>query len=472
MFWAISNASYSTQKLSLILFMENANANISIDPSKILNPIKPLHGVNRGPLDWWGVVDLSVPFIEAKIPSIRTHDVHLIFREACDLHCMFPNPKADPTKEENYTFGHTDDYLKAIAGTGAQAYFRLGESIEHQERKKFILSSIWEPNQLAQVCLHIVKHYNEGWANGFHYGIKYWEFWNEPDLASQKCWAGTPGEWEPLYRAVAPLLKKTFPDIKIGLAGFAHLQQKDLPYRPVLEKLAKDKVPIDFVSWHNYSDHFQKLIKVTRENNEFLESIGLGNVESHCTEWGYITKRKPEEKLGSSMKLNWFQERVTGTRRPDETAAFVFGGLAKLQDERVQLSHYYTGDCHRSWGLFDADTQPMPAYYSIKLFSEFVSSKEVELNRVSATATDANHAVLAAANKDQSKLLVGFCNLRGPDKINFSIKGDRKYRLIRKRVINIEDKLSEVSLDAVANWANADISNPDKSVTAFEFALS
>ena len=33
----------------------------------------------------------------------------------------------------------------------------------------------------ANVCKHIVMHYNAGWANGFYYNIKNWEVWNEPE---------------------------------------------------------------------------------------------------------------------------------------------------------------------------------------------------------------------------------------------------------------------------------------------------
>ena len=29
--------------------------------------------------------------------------------------------------------------------------------------------------------MNVIKHYNSGWANGYHYNIKYWEIWNEPD---------------------------------------------------------------------------------------------------------------------------------------------------------------------------------------------------------------------------------------------------------------------------------------------------
>jgi len=44
---------------------------------------------------------------------------------------------------------------------------------------------------------HVVMHYNKGWANGFTYGIKYFEIWNEPDFSP--FWAGTGEQYHELY---------------------------------------------------------------------------------------------------------------------------------------------------------------------------------------------------------------------------------------------------------------------------------
>jgi hypothetical protein len=59
---------------------------------------------------------------------------------------------------------------------GAQVYYRLGRS--------FAADPTPPPDfgKFAEVCRHIVMHYNDGWAHGFHYGIKYWEVWNEPNI--------------------------------------------------------------------------------------------------------------------------------------------------------------------------------------------------------------------------------------------------------------------------------------------------
>ena len=43
----------------------------------------------------------------------------------------------------------------------------------------------------AQICEHIIRHYNEGWADGHKWDIRYWEIWNEADLDS-KTWNTSP----------------------------------------------------------------------------------------------------------------------------------------------------------------------------------------------------------------------------------------------------------------------------------------
>ena len=68
-----------------------------------------------------------------------------------------------------------------------QVIYRLGQSIEHREN-----IPCESPEGFCQVGPRVreyYRHYNEGWADGFHYGIKRWEIWNEPDITP--CWTGT-----------------------------------------------------------------------------------------------------------------------------------------------------------------------------------------------------------------------------------------------------------------------------------------
>ena len=71
--------------------------------------------------------------------------------------------------------------------------YRLGTSIEHS-LKHYYTAVPDDFDRWTDICLHIIRHYNEGWNNGFHLGIRYWEIWNEPDdhgvCIPSKMWAG------------------------------------------------------------------------------------------------------------------------------------------------------------------------------------------------------------------------------------------------------------------------------------------
>ena len=65
---------------------------------------------------------------------------------------------------------------------GIEPFFRLGATIENFHFLRAY--HIYPPKDFhkwARICAGIVRHYNEGWAGGYHFGIRYWEIWNEPD---------------------------------------------------------------------------------------------------------------------------------------------------------------------------------------------------------------------------------------------------------------------------------------------------
>ena len=108
---------------------------------------------------------------------------------------IFTDFSKDPTDPASYDFDLTDEYLRMVEAGGAKVFYRLGSKIEHWSKKYNTLPPA-DFHQWAIVCEHIIRHYTEGWANGFHMDIEYWEIWNEADLdpddsAHKRCWGGT-----------------------------------------------------------------------------------------------------------------------------------------------------------------------------------------------------------------------------------------------------------------------------------------
>ena len=142
--------------------------------------------------------------------------------EFVNIHCIFKNFEAAPYDPASYSFTHTDRYLQCVLDAGTKVFYRLGETIENN--LDYIRSHTFapkDPKKWAVICEHIVRHYNEGWADGYYMNIEYWEIWNEPEGASKTSpnWSGTPLAYYELYRITANHLKSCFPDIKVS--GFA-----------------------------------------------------------------------------------------------------------------------------------------------------------------------------------------------------------------------------------------------------------
>ena len=206
----------------------------SVDFTKVLGKVKPMHAVNNGPV-YKFAEDQRITNMDAwkaaGIPYARTHDASINYtyggEHTVDVNNIFTDFDADPYDPASYDFAITDEYLRVIDFAGTKTYYRLGSKIEHW-CKKYNTLPPKDFNKWAVICEHIIRHYTEGWADGFKYDIEYWEIWNEPDLdaddsQNKRTWGGTRAEYFDLYEIASKHLKSCFPHLKIGgpaLAGW------------------------------------------------------------------------------------------------------------------------------------------------------------------------------------------------------------------------------------------------------------
>lgn len=391
-----------------------------INPKDLRGPVRAVHGVNLGPHDGRGMLDFTEEFRQWRIPSVRTHDANITGLDLVDLHCLFPNPRADPDDPANYSFELTDDYLQATRNTGAQIYFRLGESIEHQRQKKYVRPEHWpSARQIARVCTGILRHYNQGWANGYEWGIRDWEFWNEPELNYLKppefrdCWTGDARQFYDFYRATAPALKAADPSIRVGLAsvtshGLAIAPGEpgyipDHPYRPVFEQAVADGIPIDFFSWHRYPQHWRQIEEAALTIRGFLDRLGLRHAESHMTEWCWMPRTPEGQTLFSARITKNYDQADKSVMMMDGagSAGFIFGALARLQDLPVDMAHYYTGIASMSFGMFRYSGAKRPNAAGFDVFTRFLDGVRLGIE------AEPNEDFAALAVRDGSRILVG-----------------------------------------------------------------
>ncbi len=372
--------------------------NLQFDFEKKLGKVKPMHAVGQPPR---GMTDDGVRggmmryLKEANVPYCRMHDVGAGFFGG-NLYVDVPNLFRDFDADENdpaaYDFAFTDHLFALMHEFGLEPYFRLGVTIENAHMiKAYRIFPPKDPYKWARICEHIVRHYNEGWADGYHYNIKYWEIWNEPhneeSIELNNMWKGTAEQYYELYTVTAKHLKKCFGNsIKVG--GYAstglylgymqtmekytceheveHWEERAIYHtkfmRGFLEAVKKENAPLDFFSHHSYLTVW-RTEQVQRYCESLLEEYGFGDVEIHLNEWN--------------------TDRTRETRGTSQAAADAAAMMIAMHRTKMAMMCYYDARFGTSvyGGLFNPlTTRPFCALYSIAAFGElYRMGTEVEV---------------------------------------------------------------------------------------------
>jgi hypothetical protein len=398
----------------------------SVDFAKPAGKIRALHGVNNGPVIWGAVADLTKYHVEAGFPSTRLHDSHWPCPDVVDIPVVFPLFDADPDDPHSYCFTKTDAYLASIVKIGSRITYRLGTTIENRLRN-FIPNGVnnHPPKDFAKwarVCVNVIRHYNEGWANGHHYGIKYFEIWNEPDGIGT--WTGTMQQYFELYATAAKAIKAHDPSLMVG----GPVMGGPIPFdaEPFLKYCHDHQLPLDFFAWHYYTDAPQEIVKAARFSREFLDKYGYKNAESHLTEWHYIAPPglpdlSPVEGMGDprAEKVAAIRDYFRVMRGP-ACGAFAVTTLMLLQDTPLDMANFYAGDTN-PWGMFDEWGLPGRVYYAFVAFNGLMKTpNRVACQRPAAEPALTLCAGLADDRKTGSILLSNFSS--APRKVQLRLQ--------------------------------------------------
>lgn len=370
--------------------MAQDTAGIKVDLGNVLGDIKPLHGVNNSPVQYG---DEITSFKEAGIPFSRLHDTAGAFggTHFVDIPNVFPNFDADPAEPASYDFAFTDAYLKSLVSSGTEPFYRLGVTIEnHYKIKAYRIHPPADYAKWARICEGIVRHYTQGWADGFKYQIRYWEIWNEPE--NPPMWTGTKEEYFELYRVAANHLKSCFPELKVGGYGSCGFYAVTRPGAGDFEKSfitwfddflgfvssEKTKAPLDFFSWHLYTDDVTEIVRHAEYVRERLNSFGFAETESIFDEWNRMNGSKD----------------VFDEMREMPGAVFVGAALSLMQNSSIDKAMYYDALPTRTYGglyRFPSGNGSKP-YYAFKMFNVLYRLK----NAIQASSGIDNVTVSAA----------------------------------------------------------------------------
>jgi len=365
--------------------------NITVNFGHPTGRIKPMNAVNNGPVrDRPDARENFISYANAGFPYARTHDAaygeeyggdHIV-----DVHNIFPDFAKDPPAPDSYDFVMTDKYFRDISDAGTRVFNRLGTKIEHSIKK---YGSLPPKNfkKWAVVCEQIIRHYTEGWADGLHLDIEYWEIWNEPD-GYGGCWGGTMEEFFRFYHIAATHLKTEFPHLKIGGPALAGNMEWAEAF------LAQLQAPLDFFSWHIYTTAPEIITQRAAEVRRMLDKYGYANTESILNEWNYVSGWK--EGFLESLE----------TIGSIKGAAFDAACMLAGQHSSIDMMMYYDARPMIWNGLFDYYTlRPKWGYYAFTMFGTLYKMEQA----VECTADGENlYAAAACDGNGRRGLMIAY----------------------------------------------------------------
>jgi xylan 1,4-beta-xylosidase len=389
--------------------------NLTVDVAKDAGRIRSFQGVNGPPYPiMGGLPNLVEQYRELRVDQVRTHDFmgpteidsrymyheenlaslipdpiqRMDVAKAGNSSIIFPDWNADPEKPESYRFGPADKVIAAIRASGAEVYYRIGRS----------WGALADPppdfDKYANIVRHVAMHYNQGWANGFHDQIRYWEFWNEPE----GFWGGTPEEFYSAYEKTARALKSLDPSLRVGGTASASPHGPGPMGDGFVSYCAAHQVPLDFFSWHTYAfdsaDPYDS-VRLGKEMRERLDKYGFRNAESILSEWNLSYDYTIQEAAELQSAHN---------------AAFVGAVLTYFQDSQIDHAHFYRGDA--AWmGLFDLNGNYYKPAYVFKAMGQMLDTPV----RLPLSGTDTfGFAALAGRSTDGNTVQILISNYARP----------------------------------------------------------
>ncbi len=433
---------------------------IQVDFANEKGKIKPVHGVNNAARKS-GYGPLLDDFVKLELPVCRLHDTCGKFGGAhyVDIPNIFPDFSADADAPDSYDFTLTDAYLQPLHEAGIEIFYRLGVSIEH-EPKKYNIYAPSDPEKWADICEHIVRHYNCGWADGFQWNIRFWEIWNEPDGLDPKVepygppmWIGTAEDYYRLYSITANHLKKLHPDILVGGYSSCYILGANVNGRwtpgptgyftGFLDYItAPDtKAPLDFFTWHGYLGR-RYIAKVAEESSfvdRTLNEYGFTDTLRIDAEWNCCICDIETDDFRTQQQINF---------RTEKGASHVAAALYEMQRQRVDMAMYYEAQLWRPYGaLFHVPSmQPSKAYFAFRQFSELYKlgtyCESTQAENIYTCAAKGEYMVLAISNTDEQecRLNLQFSNCKA-DRIEVELL-DRDHDLQKVTTLAFSEKVN------------------------------
>ena len=318
---------------------------------------------------------------------------------------IFQNFRKDAEDPQNYYFTVTDSIAQDLTAIGKPFIYHLGPPRENWSA--FYTKKPQDYDKYATVCLNIVRHLNDGWAEGLHSGILHWEVWGRAD--DPHCWAdGTAEDYYRLYEAVAKKIKAAYPQLQVGGPASANVGDPAF-LQGFLDYVTANAVPCDFVSWNYFGTDAAEAGRQAKLVKDMVKKAGL-SVPVYNTEW-------------NALELD--EQGII--RCPDARnmvgAAFDAAFMMQMEEAGLELSTYYDALSNAPWGAL-YDVCSYIAYKPLYVFAAF--AKLYRLGSRMAVKTVGKDTYAMGAEKDgKFALLVSVCQDKR-DKLALTLPAGKK----------------------------------------------
>lgn len=316
------------------------NLSIVVSDTPVGVTLKPLLGVNGGPTAQGDAtnVDVTSQYKAIGVTMVRTHDLY----GPMDMSVIYPDRSKNPALAASYNFTDSDKAFDAIIAGGFEPYLRIGDSWDN------VMPPATEAERAnwAAAAAYVVGHFRSRGA------FSYVEIWNEPDLTSQ-FWPSprTRAEFFDLYVKAAQAISAAYPMLKVGGPGltqgsFSTESGKEY-LSSFLAYVKSQSAPLDFFSWHCYSNNPDDYLAGATYIEQQLDGNGFTNTENIISEFNTSDKNETAEEV---QKL----------RLGGKGAAIITGSWIALIQGGIDQAFLYRGNdtsmnLTTFYGLFYAD---------------------------------------------------------------------------------------------------------------------
>ncbi len=394
------------------------SATVRVDFSIPTGSIKPMHGMCNGPVSYGA--DISDEFRQIGVPFVRFDCTDTAISEyAVDISRIFKNFDADPSDPENYDFAYTDRCVEAALLSGAQVIYRLGESRDLFGSAKTV-ECPENIDTLARVCVNIIRHYNDGWANGRHYEIKYFELWNCGDDSSADI---------ELYGRLANAVKLYDESLRVGGMSFASFSHA----REILRACKKNRIPLDFVTVDCFSGDPERVGEDAERFVSYAKELGFDTLELIVGKWAYVDADAlgdaslPRTLASNGDIMREKRRKMFLSQRSVKGAAYSAALMLRLGEvDGMTATCYY--DAQPAISPFCALTDKLGVaekpFYAFRAFGELFRAKNSVLCAVDRPEAYAHNGIFAsAALSDDGKGVVMIASFGGCGVVDLRLDG-------------------------------------------------